>query len=98
MLPVVANLIAIHETHMTGDARVLGIDLNPIQVEMRAHHLVRELAGHGITITLHADQARARHPGQHFDVAVERAHHGHEVGLLMFQHIGNGELGIFGVW
>lgn len=82
---------------MTGDARVLGIDLDPIRVEMRAHHLVCELAGHGIAVALHADQARARHPGQHLDIAIERAHHGHQVGLLMLQHIMDGELGIFGV-
>lgn len=83
---------------MTGDAHVLGIDLDPIRVEMCAHPLVCELAGHGIAVALHADQARARHAGQHFDIAIEWAHHGHQVGLLLLQHIGNAELGIFGVW
>jgi hypothetical protein len=34
--------------------------------------MVCQMAGRGITITLHAHQARARNARQHFDIAIKR--------------------------
>ena len=56
--------------------------------------MVGQMAGDGIADALHGHQAGAGNPRQHFDIAIERGGHRHQIQLLLFQGIGDGNAGI----
>lgn len=63
---------------------------------MDRHFMVGQMAGNGIAVTLHRHQTRAGNTRQHFDIAIEWGWHRHQIHLLLFESIGDGNACI--VW
>lgn len=91
MLPVVTHLVALEQPDMAGDACLIRINIDTRRVEPDADFKVGQVARHRVAVALHGDEAGAGDAGQHFDVAVEDTRHRHQVRLLQFQRIKQGQ-------
>ena len=50
MLPVIADLVAIHQTIMTGCYGIVMDDLDTVGILMNGHHLIDQTTGNGIPV------------------------------------------------
>ena len=91
MLPVIADLVAIQQTDMTGCYNIVMNDFDTIGILMNGYHLVGQMTRYGITIALQCDQTRAGYARQYFNIAIERRWHRHQVQLFLLQRIGDGD-------
>ena len=95
MLPVVAGLVTIEQACMTSHQHVLDMRFDPVRIKMDGYLMVGQMAGYGIAVALYAHQASTGDACQYFDIAIEWGRHGHQINLLLFEDVGDGNAGIF---
>jgi hypothetical protein len=96
VLPVVAGLAGVAQALVPGHHCVGRHNRDTGRVQPRADHLPDELTRHRVGVARHRHQAVAGHPRRLLAVAVERRRHGHEVRLLVLEHLGHAELRVLG--
>jgi len=94
VLPVITDLVPIQQSRMARHDRMLARHLDPARIEVDRHLMVGQMAGDGIPVALYRHQTGTGNTRQHFDIAIERRGHRHQVHLLLFQRIGNGNAGV----
>ena len=97
MLPVVEGLFAGKAAQMAGDPRVVGDDVNLLRIDADADDLADQLTGRRVSVAIQNHQARTGDLAHRFDVAIKGGDHRHQAGLLVFQHLGDGEFFVLGM-
>ncbi len=97
VLPVVGGQPPVGQPGMAGHTHAVMRHDHLGGIHPGAHPPPGEFTGHGVTIAGNGHQTGAADLDRVVHIAVERCRHGHEVGLLVLEHLGHGELAELGM-
>src|SRR5512139_1153917 len=91
MLPFITNPPPFEQAVMGSHPDLIGIGFDPSRVLSHTELLVSPMARYRITVAIRSDQTRAGNPSDELDIAVEDRWHGHQMRLLEFQCLRDGQ-------